>query len=427
MKTVTAVLLGAGSRGRYIYGPYAEKHPDELKIVAVAEPNEERRQRIAEIHGIAPEYVYRSWEQAFEKGRIADVMIISTLDRLHYVPAMKALELGYHILLEKPMSPVAEECIRIEQAALAHRRVLTVSHVLRYSPFWSGIKRCIDAGEVGTIAAIQHSEYVGYRHMTHSYVRGNWRNSDESSPMVLAKSCHDLDIISWLMDEPCVSVSSYGSLMHFREEHAPAGSTARCTDGCQVERSCPFSALKLYNQPPEHPWARYITHDLSPEGIMTALKEGPFGRCVYRCDNNVVDHQIVNMEFANGANANFTLSAFAEQEVRSVRIMGTKGEIIGNMEDGTYTLKRFATGERVEFHCGVSGDGHGGGDERMVADFLHLVREHQEEASPSALTSATASLQSHLIAFAAEESRLQGGVPVKLADMIGRVPVEARV
>ncbi|WII38570.1 Gfo/Idh/MocA family protein [Paenibacillus thiaminolyticus] len=427
MKTVTAVLLGAGSRGRYIYGPYAEKHPDELKIVAVAEPNEERRQRIAEIHGIAPEYVYRSWEQAFEKGRIADVMIISTLDRLHYVPAMKALELGYHILLEKPMSPVAEECIRIEQAALAHRRVLTVSHVLRYSPFWSGIKRCIEAGEVGTIATIQHSEYVGYRHMTHSYVRGNWRNSDQSSPMVLAKSCHDLDIISWLMDESCVSVSSYGSLLHFREEHAPAGSAARCTDGCQAERSCPFSALKLYNQPPEHPWARYITHDLSPEGIMTALKEGPFGRCVYRCDNNVVDHQIVNMEFANGANANFTLSAFAEQEVRSVRIMGTKGEIIGNMEDGTYTLKRFATGERVEFHCGVSGDGHGGGDERMVAEFLHLVREHQEEAMATALTSATASLQSHLIAFAAEESRLQGGMPVKLADMIGRVAVEARV
>lgn len=427
MKTVTAVLLGAGSRGRYIYGPYAEKHPDELKIVAVAEPNEERRQRIAEIHGIPPEYVYHSWEQAFEKGRIADVMIISTLDRLHYVPAMKALELGYHILLEKPMSPVAEECIRIEQAALAHRRVLTVSHVLRYSPFWSGIKRCIEAGEVGTIATIQHSEYVGYRHMTHSYVRGNWRNSDESSPMVLAKSCHDLDIISWLMDEPCVSVSSYGSLLHFREEHAPAGSAARCTDGCQVERSCPFSALKLYNQPPEHPWARYITSDLSPEGIMTALKEGPFGRCVYRCDNNVVDHQIVNMEFANGANANFTLSAFAEQEVRSVRIMGTKGEIIGNMEDGTYTLKRFATGERVEFHCGVAGDGHGGGDERMVADFLHLVREHQEEAMSSALTSATASLQSHLIAFASEESRLQGGMPVKLADMIGRVAAEARV
>nr|WP_206108753.1 Gfo/Idh/MocA family oxidoreductase [Paenibacillus thiaminolyticus] len=420
-------MLGAGSRGRYIYGPYAEKHPDELKIVAVAEPNEERRQRIAEIHGIAPEYVYRSWEQAFEKGRIADVMIISTLDRLHYVPAMKALELGYHILLEKPMSPVSEECIRIEQAALAHRRVLTVSHVLRYSPFWSGIKRCIEAGEVGTIATIQHSEYVGYRHMTHSYVRGNWRNSDQSSPMVLAKSCHDLDIISWLMDGPCVSVSSYGSLLHFREEHAPAGSAARCTDGCQVERSCPFSALKLYNQPPEHPWARYITHDLSPEGIMTALKEGPFGRCVYRCDNNVVDHQIVNMEFANGANANFTLSAFAEQEVRSVRIMGTKGEIIGNMEDGTYTLKRFATGERVEFHCGVSGDGHGGGDERMVAEFLHLVREHQEEAMATALTSATASLQSHLIAFAAEESRLQGGMPVKLADMIGRVAAESGV
>ncbi|GIP29833.1 oxidoreductase [Paenibacillus sp. J23TS9] len=422
MKTVTAVLLGAGSRGRYIYGPYAEKHPEELKIVAVAEPNEERRQRMAAIHDIAPEYVYTSWEQAFEKGRIADVMIISTLDRLHFEPAMKALELGYHILLEKPMSPLAEECIRIEQAALTHQRVLTVSHVLRYSPFWSGIKRCIEAGEVGTIATIQHSEYVGYRHMTHSYVRGNWRNSAETSPMVLAKSCHDLDIISWLMDKPCTHVSSFGSLLHYREEHAPEGSTARCTDGCQVEQSCPFSALKLYNQPPEHPWARYITHDLTQEGIMTALKEGPFGRCVYRCDNNVVDHQIVNMEFAGGANATFTLSSFTEHEVRRVRIMGTKGEIYGDMEEGTYTLNRFETGEQVEFHCGVAGDGHGGGDDRMVAEFLQNVRENEND-TVSALTSATASLQSHLIAFAAEESRFLGGMTVKLSDMVQRVTV----
>ncbi|MEC0241843.1 Gfo/Idh/MocA family oxidoreductase [Paenibacillus dokdonensis] len=422
MKTVTAVLLGAGSRGRYIYGPYAEKHPEELKIVAVAEPNEERRHRMAAIHDIVPEYVYTSWEQAFEKGRIADVMIISTLDRLHFEPAMKALELGYHILLEKPMSPLAEECIRIEQAALTHQRVLAVSHVLRYSPFWSGIKRCIEAGDVGTIATIQHSEYVGYRHMTHSYVRGNWRNSAETSPMVLAKSCHDLDIISWLMDKPCTHVSSFGSLLHYREEHAPEGSTARCTDGCQVEQSCPFSALKLYNQPPEHPWARYITHDLTHEGIMTALKEGPFGRCVYHCDNNVVDHQIVNMEFTGGANATFTLSSFTEKEVRRVRIMGTKGEIYGDMEEGTYTLNRFETGEQVEFHCGVAGDGHGGGDDRMVAEFLQNVRENEND-TVSGLTSATASLQSHLIAFAAEESRFLGGMTVKLSDMVQRVTV----
>lgn len=423
MKKVTAVLLGAGSRGRYIYGPYAEKYPDQLKIVAVAEPNDERRKRIAAIHDIPSEHVYDSWEQAFEKGRIADVMIISTLDRMHFEPTMKALELGYHILLEKPMSPLEEECIQIEQAARIHQRVLTVSHVLRYSPFWSGIKRCIEAGEVGTIATIQHSEYVGYRHMTHSYVRGNWRNSAESSPMILAKSCHDLDIISWLMDKPCISVSSYGSLLHFRGENAPTGSAERCTDGCSVERECPFSALKLYVQAPDHAWARYITLDLSPEGIMAALKEGPFGRCVYRCDNNVVDHQIVNMEFEGGANATFTLSAFTEKEVRRVRIMGTKGEIYGDMEEGVYTLHRFATGERVEFHCGVSGDGHGGGDDRMVAEFLHHVREHKDQEG-AALTSATASLQSHLIAFASEESRLHGGMPVRLADMINRVAVQ---
>lgn len=423
MKTVTAVLLGAGSRGRYIYAPFAEKHPEDLKIVAVAEPNAERRERIAAIHGITPDRVYASWEQAFEHGRIADAMIISTLDRLHYMPAMKALELGYHVLLEKPMSPVAEECIRIEQAALAQQRVLTVSHVLRYSPFWSGIKSCIEAGEVGTIATIQHSEYVGYRHMTHSYVRGNWRNSTESSPMILAKCCHDLDIISWLMDQPCTRVSSFGSLLHFREEQAPEGSTERCTDGCRVERSCPFSALKLYNQPPEHPWARYITPDLSAEGIMQALKEGPFGRCVYRCDNDVVDHQIVNMEFAGGANATFTLSAFAEKEFRRVRIMGTKGEIYGDMEAGSFTLNRYATGETIQFHCGVKGDGHGGGDERMVADFVRQVREHDREydrVSGAGLTSATASLQSHLIAFAAEASRLQGGMIVELDEMVKR-------
>lgn len=424
MKTLTAVLLGAGSRGRYIYGPYAEKHPEELKIVAVAEPHEERRRRIAEIHGIAPENVYASWEHAFENGRIADVMIISTLDHLHFEPAMKALELGYHILLEKPMSPVPEECIRIEQAAIARKRVLTVSHVLRYSPFWSGIKRCIEAGEIGAVATIQHAEFVGYRHMTHSYVRGNWRNSAETSPMILAKSCHDLDIISWLIDQPCTSVSSFGSLLHFRKEHAPAGSTDRCTDGCRVEKECPFSALKLYNQPPEHPWARYITHDLSPEGIMKALKEGPFGRCVYRCDNNVVDHQVVNMEFAGGANATFTLSGFTEREVRSVRIMGTKGEIYGDMEEGTYTLRRFAGGEKIVFHCGVAGDGHGGGDDRMVADFLRQVREHGD-GSGAALTSATASLQSHLIAFAAEESRLHEGKSVKLAELVQRAAAGA--
>ncbi|WP_409342044.1 Gfo/Idh/MocA family protein [Paenibacillus sp. MBLB4367] len=416
MQAITAVLLGAGSRGRYIYGPYAEKYPNELKFVAVAEPDEARRKQFADSHGITEAYTYSSWEQAFEKGRIADVMIISTLDRMHFVPAMKALELGYHVLLEKPMSPVPEECILLEQAARKHERLLIVSHVLRYSPFWAGIKKCIEAGELGKVATIQLTENVGFEHMTHSYVRGNWRNAEETSPMILAKSCHDLDIISWLMGETCTTVHSFGSLLHFKPENAPEGATDRCIDGCEAEKTCPFSALKMYIQPPHHPWARYMTPDLSQEGIMRALQEGPFGRCVYRCDNNVVDHQVVNMEFASGANATFTMSGFTQGGTRRVQIMGTHGEIRGDMEEGMFTLFRFATGEKVDTHRFTGGDGHGGGDARMVAQFLRDVR-HFDRSAAGSLTSASASLQSHLMAFAAEQSRLNGGQAVKLADM----------
>jgi len=416
MRPLTAVLLGAGSRGRYIYGPYAEKFPNELKFVAVAEPDDERRSRFAEIHRIAPERVYDSWEKAFEQGRMADVMIICTLDRMHYVPAMTAMEQGYHVMLEKPMSPSLEECIRLEQASHRFKRLLVVSHVLRYSPFWSGIKKCIEDGELGTVGTIQLTENVGYHHMTHSYVRGNWRKSEETSPMILAKSSHDLDLISWLMKQPCTSVSSYGSLLHFRSENAPEGSTDRCIDGCAVERDCAFSAMKMYMQPPHHPWARYMTDDLSQEGILTALREGPFGRCVYRCDNNVVDHQVVNLAFENGANASFIMSGLTQSATRRVQIMGTAGEIIGDMDKGAFTLYRYATGEQVEIRCHVEGDGHGGGDERMVSAFLRDVRGFDDHPSLG-LTSATASLQSHLMAFAAERSRLHEGLAVKLTDM----------
>jgi len=312
-------------------------------------------------------------------------MIICTLDRMHYTPAMTAMELGYHVMLEKPMSPSLEECIRLERASHKYGRLLAVTHVLRYSPFWSGIKKCITDGELGTIGTIQLTENVGYPHMTHSYVRGNWRNSEETSPMILAKSCHDL------------------------------GSTARCIDGCEVERECTFSALKRYIQPPHHPWARYMTSDLSQEGILTALREGPFGRCVYRCDNNVVDHQVVNLAFENGANASFIMSGLTQSGTRRVQIMGTQGEIIDDMDKGAFTLYRYVTGEQVEVRCNVEGDGHGGG-KRMVASFLRGVRGFDNNPSQG-LTSATASLHRHLMAFASEHSRLNDGMAVKLADL----------
>lgn len=418
MKKLTAVLLGAGSRGRFIYGPYAEKFPNELQFVAVAEPDQQRRESFAKLHNIDEQFVYDSWDKAFEQGKIADVMIIATLDRMHYIPAMKAMELGYHVMLEKPMSPDLKECVELEQASLRHKRLLVVTHVLRYSPFWSGIKKCIEDGELGKVATIQLTENVGYQHMAHSYVRGNWRKSEESSPMILAKSCHDLDIISWLMDQPCTTVSSFGSLMHFRPKNAPVGSTERCIDGCAVERECAFSGIKMYLEQPADNWARYMTSDLTQEGIIRAMKEGPFGRCVYRCDNNVVDHQIVNMEFANGANASFIMSGLTQSGTRRVQVMGTGGEIIGDMDKGSFTLYRYVSGEEIEIKCSVKGDGHGGGDHRMVRSFLQNVRKFEENPGHG-LTSATASLQSHLIAFASEQSRLDSGRSIKLSEFNG--------
>ncbi|BBH21714.1 oxidoreductase [Paenibacillus baekrokdamisoli] len=414
MKAITALLLGAGSRGNFIYGPYAEKYPNDLTFVAVAEPDPHRRAAFATLHGIASEQSFVSWEQALALGKIADAVIVSTQDRMHFEPAMKALELGYHVILEKPMSTLPEECISLEAAASKYGRLLMVSHVLRYSPFWAGIKNVIAEGKIGQITSIQLTENVGHQHMAHSYVRGHWRNTALSSPIILAKSCHDLDLISWLMDQDCTRVSSFGSLMHFREDQAPAGSAARCTDGCSVEKNCPYSAIKIYLETTEPNYARYISNEPTPANILQALKDGPYGRCVYHCDNDVVDHQIVNMEFEDGANATFTLSGFTRHIARTVQIMGTHGEIQGNMEEGCFRTYHFASGQCISHQFDITHDGHGGGDNHFVSSFVDEIRRFNT-AQNSGLTSAAASLQSHLIAFAAEQSRLSGGKPVELS------------
>ncbi|WP_141502086.1 Gfo/Idh/MocA family protein [Paenibacillus luteus] len=416
MKPITAVLLGAGSRGNFIYGPFAKKYPNDLVFVAVAEPDSQRREAFGTLHNIATEQTFASWEEALAQEKIADAVIVSTQDRMHFEPAMKALELGYHIILEKPMSTFSDECILLEEAARKHGRLLMVSHVLRYSPFWAGIKDIISEGKIGQITSIQLTENIGYQHMAHSYVRGHWRNNALSSPIILAKSSHDLDLISWLMDQKCKRVSSFGSLMHFREDQAPIGSTSRCTDGCSVERSCPYSAIKIYLETNEPDYARNITNDPTPEHILQALKDGPYGRCVYRCDNDVVDHQIVNMEFENGSVASFTLSGFTRHIARTVQIMGTHGEIKGNMEEGRFQTYLFSAGQSLEHQFDITHDGHGGGDNYFISSFVKEIRLYDRKNE--GLSSASASLQSHLIAFAAEKSRLASGMPFELQSVI---------
>ncbi|NBJ68844.1 MULTISPECIES: Gfo/Idh/MocA family oxidoreductase [Clostridia] len=416
MQPKTAILIGAGDRGARAYAPYALAYPNELNIIAVAEPNTERRTSLVKEHLIMEENSYDSWEPLLEKEKLADIAIICTLDREHFNPTIKALEQGYHVLLEKPMSPDPKECIEMERVAEQKNRQLTICHVLRYTQFWSKIREIIQKGVIGEVASVQLNENVEVMHMSHSFVRGNWNNKERSSPMILQKSCHDMDIISYILDKKCERVSSYGSLMHFRKENAPKGAPKRCLDGCPVESDCPFHAGRYYLGEGKG-WAKKFTEDFSNQGIIKALKETPYGNCVYQSDNNVVDHQVVNMEFAGGATATFSMCGFTREQTRMIQVMGTKGEIRGNMAENSISLFDFLTKHETVIHFSKPVGGHGGGDQAIIRDFLQDMEKHGGKESKS---SASVSLRSHLMAFAAEESRLNGGESIHLDSYYAR-------
>ena len=400
MKQITAVVLGAGSRGS-IYAGYAKEHPEELKIIAIAEPRRDRLDTLAEEVGVLPEYRFDSWKDLLSQPKLADCAFVCTLDDDHIAPALKAMELGYDLLLEKPMSNREAECLQIAETARRTGRTLAVCHVLRYTPFYMTLKALIDQGAVGQVTTINQIENVGYWHQAHSFVRGNWRNSTETSPMLLQKSCHDMDIILWLMGSTCTKVHSFGSLRHFTPENAPAGAAERCLE-CPHRDTCPYSAPKLHMDMERTGWpVDVITTDLSEAGRRKALEEGPYGRCVYYCDNDVVDRQVVNLEFENGSVATFTMTGLSADFFRELKIFGTEGLIRANMGTKEIVLHRF--GEKpqtVPVDMGTEASGHGGGDYGLMAEFLRILREGGESRS-----SAEVSLQSHLICFAAERSR----------------------
>jgi predicted dehydrogenase len=407
-KAITAVVAGAGNRGN-TYARYSQQYPAELKIVGFAEPIPVRRERFAKKYAIDPQHQFTTWEEIFTRPKLADVVIITTPDALHYGPAMGALEKGYDILLEKPIAQTWKQCTDIMELAEKNRRIVAICHVLRYAPFFRKIKEVIDSGLLGRMVSIQLLEPVEHIHMSHSFVRGNWRNAAESNPMLLAKSCHDLDLLVWYVGKPCLRVGSAGSLTWFRKENAPPGSTPRCTDGCAVEKACPYSALKIYHQR-----RAYLHHfDLPLEGdqgpaILENLKTGPYGRCVYRCDNDVVDHQVVLMEFQDSITASFSMEAFTSYGGRRIRVMGSMGDIVGDESDLVAT--NFRTGEVVrsnvkEFASLTSG--HGGGDFGLVQTFLRAVNERDPGRLPTTVQEA---MESHLIGFKAEEGREKGTV-----------------
>lgn len=406
MKKVRVALIGAGLRG-INYMDYALQHPAKLEVVAVAEPVRQRRENFKVRHGLADDMCFEHWDDLLAKPKLADAVLICTQDKQHFEPTMKALQAGYHVLLEKPMSPDPEECIRMGDMASKAGLVFSICHVLRYTPFFSTLKELLDKGTIGRLMAIQHNENVGYWHQAHSFVRGNWRRKDESSPMILAKSCHDLDILLWLAGSDCVKVSSFGSLSHFTASEAPEGAPLRCLDGCPVAEECLYYAPNIYLTEDTNWPTSAISDDMSYDARYKALQEGPYGRCVYHCDNDVVDHQVVNLEFADGVTAAFTMSAFTRDISRTIKLMGTKGEIRGAMEKNEIEIIHFGSGkvERISFEDMGGHVGHGGGDMRLVKDFLKLVRS---DGASQGLTSADASVQSHLMAFAAEQSRVEG-------------------
>ena len=399
MKPVTAVILGAGSRG-CSYAAYAKEYPDQLRIVAVAEPRADRRKLLADEMNVPESNRFASWQELLEQPRMADCAFVCTLDDDHTEPAVIAMEQGYQLLLEKPMSNTEEECRLIVDTARKTGRKLAVCHVLRYTPFFMTLKGLIDRGEIGEVTTINQIENVGYWHQAHSFVRGNWRTVRETSPMILQKSCHDMDIILWLMGKDCVRVHSFGSLRHFTPENAPEGAPERCLLGCSHAESCPYYAPRLYMDMNRTGWpVDVITTDLSEEGRRKALEEGPYGRCVYRCDNDVVDRQVVNLEFEGGAVATFTMTGMTADFSRQLKIFGTKGQIQADMGTKEVVLHRFGQEKQI-IPVESAASGHGGGDFGILRDFLKVLREGGESR-----TSAEVSLQSHLICFAAEKSR----------------------
>ncbi len=409
---LTFLIVGAGGRG-FVYADLAKAIPAKAKVVAVAEPRDFHREKMAREHGIAPELAFTTWQAAAATGRrLADCVAICTQDADHEACVKAFAPLGYHILLEKPMAPTAAACRRIEAVVRKHGNAFAVCHVLRYTNYTRAVKRIVDSGRIGEIVSVEHLEPVGFWHQAHSFVRGNWRNEKESSFMLLAKACHDIDWLSFVVGKHCLRVSSFGSLSFFTKEHRPAGAAKRCLD-CGLSRKCPWSAKEFYFKrladPKSHGWPLDVVDPtFTRKNLTKALREGPYGRCVFACDNDVVDHQVVNLEYEGGTTASFTMTAFTPMGGRRTRIFGTKGTLESD-DSSTIRVFDFLTGKTETIDMNASGasmaGGHGGGDGGIMDSFCTAILEKRPELLVSSLD---ATIESHLTTFAAEHSRRTG-------------------
>jgi predicted dehydrogenase len=412
-KPVTAVVIGAGNRGMG-YASFSQAHPDRLRIVGTAEPKDFNRSYMEETYDLARENVTSDWRELAARPRFADAVIISTQDAMHVEPAVAFAKQGYAILLEKPMAPTLAGCQAIVKAVQENGNLFAVCHVVRYTAYTQAFKQVVDSGVLGDVVSIQHLEPLGFWHQAHSFVRGNWRNQSESTFMLLAKSCHDLDWIHYIFSKRCQSISSFGSLRHFRrsEKPAPAGEALRCVE-CAYEPDCPYSALRIYLGRLSSGVTGWPVSVLTPqptvESVMEALRTGPYGRCVYECDNDVVDNQVVNMQFEGGETAVFTMTGFTEYGHRQTRLFGTRGTLTG---DGVHIAHYDFLSEKTriietpKLDSSILG-GHGGGDYGLMDRFVSAVAQGDQSLI---LSGAEESLESHRLVFAAEQARLENRV-----------------
>ena len=410
-KPVTVVIIGAGSRGN-VYARYAKRYPEGMTVVGVSDILEHRCRKLSDAHNVAPEHRFGDWSEVFKVPKFADAVVVSTPDDVHYAPCMKALSMGYDVLLEKPVAPTEKECKAILAQAHKYNRIVAVCHVLRYAPYFIALRELVQKGAVGELVSIQHMEPIQFAHMAHSYVRGNWRNSKQTTPIILAKSCHDLDILRWIIDSPCKSIVADGSLHLFKAENAPEGAPLKCTDGCPHESTCPYSAIDIYTRKKWHTYVFDLDGSRDPEVIMQRLLTPPYdsyARCVYHCDNDQPDHYVSEMVFEGGQTAAFSMEAFAPSGGRRTRIMGTTGYIEG---DGTtFTLWDFHTltpqvwDKKVSDIPEYKGSGHSGGDLALVRDFVEAVASQDASKLSSTID---VSIESHVMGFAAERSRRSG-------------------